>query len=200
MMRVVLLAGVLAACPAAALAAWVSDASAPYQARAPLQFILDIGKVLYLQVGTAGSVIDTVHFDLGTVVPLGAGMVMGTPMAIGTGVPISASAGSGVVRVEVRGNSGTISLSAANDGGGQGLSNGAGRFLDYQQIETLSDNAGLPAPVLTNSGGTPVSVAPTAFGGRVTRQEANWTFRLRNTVVPAPGTYRGQVVYTAAMP
>lgn len=199
-MRPALLAGLLAAIPAGALAAWVSDSSAPYQARAPLQFTLDIGKVLYLRVGSAGGVIDTVSFDLGTLVPIGTGVVAGTPVGIGTGLPVDAAAGSGVVRVEVRGNSGTISLSAANDGGGLGLSNGAGRYLDYRQIETLTDNAGLPAPVLSNSGSTPVSVTATAFGGRVTNQQANWTFRLRNTVVPAPGTYRGRVTYTAAMP
>jgi hypothetical protein len=63
----------------------------------------------------------------------------------------------------------------------------------------------LPAPVLTNAGGTPVQ--PTLNAGLVTDRTAVWTFSYLNQTVPSAGTYGGataarggRVTYTATMP
>ena len=194
----VVMIALLATMPAAR-AIWVGDTTAPYVAQATLNFSLNVDKFLYLQVGSAGAQIDTVRFDLGTSLP-GSGITsIAPPFSLGTGTPINAVT-SGTLQVIVRGNNGVISVAATNNGAGLGLSNGSGAYLNYAQITTATDNAGLPAPALTNTGSTTVNVSATAYGGKVTNQTANWTFRLANTVVPAPGSYAGQVTYTAAMP
>lgn len=184
--------------PGVSPAIWVGDSTSPYQAQAPLNFSLTIDKFLYLQVGSAGALIDTVSFDIAAWVSSQAGTGP-SPVGLGNGVPIPASA-NGSLTIVVRGNNGAITLAATNSGGGLGIANGSGQYLNYGQIITVSDNAGLPAPVLSNTGSTSVTVAATAFGGRVTNQTAIWSYRLANTVVPAPGNYTGSVTYTAAMP
>lgn len=185
--------------PMAAHAIWVQDNSRPFNAQANLNMRLDVGKFLYLQVGTPGAVIDTVQFNLGSVVS-GSNVVttLSAPLW-GTGGAVPASS-AGTLQVVVRGNSGPISLTATNNGGGLGLANGAGGFLNYNQILTSSDNAALPAPVLSNAGGSTVTITANAYGGLVTDQVANWTFTFANTMVPAAGNYSGQVTFTAAMP
>lgn len=192
-----MLAGIALASSAPETAAiWVADTQPPFEARAPLDFRLDIGRFLYLQVGTPGGTVDTVSFDLGAIV-----LPDGPPatQAWGSGVQLPA-VGGGVLDVVVRGNGGTISLSASNNGAGRGLSNGAGGYISYREIVTLSDDAGLPAPVLTDAGSNLVQVAPTGFAGLVTDRRARWSFRFANTAAPPPGSYRGQVTYTASAP
>jgi len=44
------------------------------------------------------------------------------------------------------------------------------------------------------------SANPTLSGGKVTNRTATWSFAYSNSAVPAPGTYTGQVTYTATMP
>jgi hypothetical protein len=199
--RGVLLAGAawLALAPGVASGVWVQDNVAPFQAQAALNFSLTVGKFLYLQVGSPGAVVDTVRFDLAAALPATGVATAAAPFGLGSGSAIGAVS-SGTLQVIVRGNSGAISLSATNNGGGLGMSNGSGAYLSYAEILASSDNAGLNPPVLTNAGSTTVSVVANAHGGRVTNQVANWTFRLANRLVPAPGSYTGQVVYTAAMP
>ncbi|MEZ5730302.1 MAG: hypothetical protein R3E48_21400 [Burkholderiaceae bacterium] len=178
----------------AAHAIWVGDNTKPYEARAALAIQLDIGKFIHLQVGSAGSIVDTISFDLGQAVPAGPGA-----LGFGTGVPIAAQ-GLGMLDVIVRSNSGTVSLSATNDGGGRGLSNGRGGYISYSQVITVSDDPGLPVPTLDDAPGSFVQVAPTDYDGRVTDRQARWQFRFANVSIPEPGQYRGQVTYTAAAP
>lgn len=187
----------LAAAPAPAI--WVGDATAPYRAQARLNWLLDVGAFLYLQVGSAGASIDTVQFDLTGLPPASGVTATLPPFGLGAGASLSASVG-GSLTVIVRSNAGAITLSATNNGGGLGLSNGAGQFINYAQITTASNNSGLPAPVLSNAGGSSVSVAATAHAGRVTVQSATWTYTFANTATPAAGVYTGQVTYTAAAP
>lgn len=180
-------------------AIWVGDASAPYRAQAQLNLLLDVGAFIYLQVGSAGGTVDTVQFDLTGLPPVSGVTATLPPFGLGTGSPVAASAG-GALTVVVRSNAGAITLSATNNGAGLGLSNGAGARLNYNQITTSTSNAGLPAPVLSNAGGSSVTVAATAYAGRVTLQSATWTYAFANTVAPAAGVYTGQVTYTAAAP
>lgn len=190
--------GLLAA-PTLAPAIWVNDTSSPFQARATLNFSLSVDKFLFLQVGSAGTLVDTVRFDLNAWVTNYPASGGSAPVGLGNGTPIPAST-NGSLRILVRGNNGAVTLSATNSGAGLGMSNGAGAYLNYNQVLTQTDNAGLPPPVLSNAGSTSVTVSATAYGGKVTNQSANWTYRLANTVVPAPGNYTGSVTYTAAMP
>lgn len=182
-----------------AQAVWVGDSSAPYQARANLNMLLDVGAFIFLQVGSAGAVIDTVQFDLTGLPPSSGPTATLPPFGLGTGAGVAAS-GAGTLTVIVRSNAGPVTLSATNNGAGAGLGNGAGGYIGYDQIRTVSDNPGLPAPVLSNAGSTAVAVAATAYSGRVTQQTANWTYSFANSVAPAAGRYTGQVTYTAAAP
>ncbi len=180
-------------------AIWVGDSTAPYQAQAGLNMLLDVGAFIYLQVGSSGAGIDTVQFDL-TGLPPASGLTAMLPaFGLGGGTAVAAT-GAGTLSIVVSSNAGAITLSATNDGAGQGLINGAGGRIGYDQIRTLSDNPGLPAPVLSNTGSTSVSVAATAFAGRVTQQSANWTYTFANTVASPAGRFTGQVTYTAAAP
>jgi len=182
-----------------AWAIWVGDTSPPLTAQAPLQFRLELEKFLFLQVGSPGAVVDTVSFDLASIAPASGPTSAAPPFVFGSGAPLDA-AGSGTLQVTVRSNTGTVNLSASNNGGGLGLGNGAGRYVDYAQILTISDNPGLPAPVLSNAGSTTVTVSGSAQGGRVTSQTARWTYRFANTVALPSGRYTGQVTYTAISP
>jgi hypothetical protein len=141
-----------------AQAIWVGDATAPYRAQAQLNWLLDVGAFLYLQVGSAGASIDTVRFDLTGLPPASGVTATLPPFGLGAGAPVSASAG-GSLTVIVRSNAGAITLSATNNGAGLGLSNGAGQFINYAQITTTSNNSGLPAPVLRAQPGRPAASA-----------------------------------------
>ncbi len=194
--RSALIAALLAGVASEAPAIWVADTRAPYDVAAPLEFRLEVGRFLFLQVGSPGATVDTLSFDLGGVTTDGGA----APQPVwGSGLPLTA-VGGGVLDVVVRSNAGAVSLSASNDGAGRGLSNGAGGFISYREIVTSSDDTGLPAPVLTDVGSNLVQVSPTAYGGLVTDRRARWAYRYANTGLPAPGNYRGQVVYTAAVP
>ncbi|HPU50404.1 MAG TPA: hypothetical protein PK359_02505 [Burkholderiaceae bacterium] len=182
-----------------AQAIWVGDSTPPYQARADLNLLLDVGAFIYLQVGSAGAVIDTIQFDLTGLVPASGLTATLPPFGVGSASPVAAT-GTGTLSVVVRSNAGPVTLSATNNGAGAGLSNGAGGFIPYDQIRAVSDNPGLPSPALTNAGSTPVSVAATGYSGRVTVQSANWTYSFANTVAPPAGRYTGQVTYTVAAP
>jgi hypothetical protein len=177
----------------------VLDTAAPFVVSAELKFDLLIGRFLYLQIGSVGTTVDTVVFDLTTLAPSNFTSGTASTLALGNGVPVSASAG-GSVPVLVRSNSGSVTLSVSNNGGGLGLSNGANRYLSYNSILVQSTNASLPAPLLTNAGGNAVTINGVLYSGRVVDQSTVWTFQLANNIVPLPGTYSGQVTYTASSP
>jgi len=160
----------------------------PIQTTARVDFQIQIPKFLTLQVGSAGATIDTITFA-----PTATDLINLTAVD-GTG---GNSGASGVTTV-VRGNNGTVSLSANTTAA---LSNGSGGFIDWTQITTDSSNsAGLPAPILVNGVGASVPVVANNAGGRVTNQTATWTYQFVNSVVAPQGTYTGQVTYTASMP
>lgn len=178
------------ALPAHAL--WVYDNTAPYVARAPLAFELVVEKFVFLQIGSPGTVVDSVAFSLASALAGG-----GAPP--GSGVPLEAVSG-GRQPVVVRGNQGSITLAVLGSGGTQGMSNGAGGRIGYDQVLISSSNGALPAPVLSAAGAGSVSVLANAYGGWVTDQTAEWTFRLANTAAAAGGNYSGQLTFTVSMP
>lgn len=178
----------------------VLDTTAAFSAAARHDFIVVIPAFLFFGVGAGATTPLVANGTIGAItftVPA-ANVGDSTPVA-GTGGDAAASA----ANVRVIGNNGQVTITATNDGGGNGLGTGvpADGFIALTQITTTASNASLPAPTLTNAGGT--TSLPT-LTGRVTNLSGTWTYSYLNTVTPAAGTYggngRGRVTYTATMP
>jgi hypothetical protein len=158
-----------------------------------VDFQVNIPKFLSLRVGSASTAIDLVQFNV-TATDVGSG----TDVA-GTGGDLTA----GSVSARVTGNNGDVTLNAETVGA---LTNADGDTIDWSQITTASDTAGLPAPVLANGLGGDVTVAANLAGGRVVNQTATWTYTyLNDNIVPAGeyggvGVQNGRVTYTASLP
>ena len=196
-------AGVLAMLAACALALPVcaeqpaTDTVAPFNVSARLNFSLTYPGFLRFRVGTAGGTVDTIGFTV--------------PAAtVGSSIPIAGAggdAGGSSANVQVVGNNGQVTITATNSSAGLGIGTGTasdGR-INYNQISTATSSAQLPAPVLTNAGGT--TVQPTLNAPLVTQRTAVWTYAYLNQTIPSAGTYGGavaarggRVTYTATMP
>lgn len=174
---------------------WLSSAAAETgigtgvgsSADARLNFRINIPTFILFTVGTPGAgSIDTVTFD-----PAAADIAAAT-------AGIAATAGSGTVAVRVVSNGGQVTLFEANDGGGNGLVDG-GNFISYDQINTVASIGSILPPTLSDGGGNSQPVPLTA--APITVQTGQWTFTYDNPAVPpVPGTYTGQVTYTASLP
>ena len=176
-------------------------------ATARLDFQIVIPKILFLQVGTGtllanNTNVDRIIFDM-----------TATPGVIGNAAQQTATSGGdvspGVVTAKVIGNNftgGAVNLVASTGGA---LSDGAGDTISWSEIAiTTAGGATLAhpgTPNLSDSGTTTVSLTPV---NKVINQTGQWTFKYKNTNVPAAGTYgatgaaptNGRVTYTIAMP
>jgi hypothetical protein len=175
-----------------------TDTTAPYTVAARVNLRVVYPRFLFFRVGSAGATINQLTFTA-----LGG--------AVGTGAPVIASGGTALggaaLDVEVRANNGQVTITPNNSSGGLGLGTGvpADGRIGYDQIATLSDSAQLPAPVLSNAGGTPSQ--PALNSALVTQRLATWSYSYLNATVPSAGVYGGaapalggQVTYTATMP
>lgn len=174
-----------------------TDNAAPFTLTRNLNFRIAYPRFLRFRVGATGAVINQITF---TVPATQVGL--STPVA-GTG---GETGGGSAANVEVVANNGQVTITATNNSGGLGLGNGVvgDPRINYNQIGTGSSNGSLPAPVLSNAGGT-TSLPVLSTAPYVTVRNAVWTFSYLNTTVPAPGTYGtnargGRVTYTATMP
>lgn len=190
----------MAAFSGSAKAESVIDTATAFSAAARHDFIVVIPAFLFFGVGAGATTPMVANATIGSItftVPA-ANVGNSTPVA-GTGGDAAASA----ANVRVIGNNGQVTITATNDGGGNGLGTGtaADGYIPLTQISTTASNAALPAPTLNNAGGT--TSLPTV-AGKVTNQAGTWTYSYLNTVTPAAGTYgglgRGRVTYTATMP
>lgn len=176
---------------------------------ARLDFTVNIGPFIFLRVGNTGlNNIDTVTFSLTPAIPAAAVTPVAgnnAPVAWSGGSPIFTPVASGnVLPVEVRSNTGQVSLRATT---AAPLTSGS-NTIPMSQITVTSSNAALPAPPIPDSGiGTSVNVTgggtlggATALNNLVTLRGANWTFAYANTVSPAAGVYSGQIAFTASSP
>ena len=206
-----LAAGLIAAPGTARAESNVQSGAGALTATARLDFQIVIPRVLFLQVGTGtflanNAAIDRIIYDLSA-----------TPGVIGNGVQQNATSGgdvsAGVVSARVLGNSFAAAANLTATTGGA-LSNGLGDTISWSEI-AITTAAGVPVtttnlahpgtPNLSDAGSTTVSLTPVS---RVINQTGQWTFRYRNTNVPAAGTYgatgaaptNGRVTYTIAMP
>jgi hypothetical protein len=173
------------------------DNAAPFTLTRNLNFRINYPRFLRFRVGSTGGVINQITFT-----------VPATQVGLSTAVAgTGGEAGGGTAAtVQVVANNGQVTITATNNSGGLGLGNGVvgDPRIDYNQISTLTSDANLPAPVLSNLGGTS-SLPVLTTAPFVTNRTATWTFSYLNTTVPAPGTYGtsargGRVTYTATMP
>ena len=173
---------------------FTTGVASPLTATAKIDFTIIIPKFISLRVGTAGVLsIDSIVFTV--------------PAAnVGVGGAISGVGGDltgGVVTAKVTGNNGQVTLTSTATGA---LSNGTD-MIPFTEITTatavLTSATALPAPVLTNGTSAGVNAALT---GKITNQDARWTYSYANSAVVAAGTYggvgvnNGRVTYTASMP
>ena len=191
----VLAAGMLAT--PMARAEQVNDATAPFTVNTRLNFRVVYPAFLRFRVGAAGATINLLDFTV--------------PAAqVGSGTAVAATggdAGPSAVNIEVAGTNGQVTITPTNSSGGLGIGTGTasdGR-INYNQIGTTTSAGQLPAPVLTNAGGAPVT--PTLNSALVTQRTAVWTYSYLNQTVPSAGIYGGvgpanggRVTYTATMP
>lgn len=204
-------AGLIAAPSVARAESNVQTGAGSLTATTHLDFQIVIPRVLFLQVGTGtllanNAAIDRIVYDLSA-----------TPAIIGNGVQQTATSGGdvspGVVSARVIGNSFAAAANLTATTGGA-LSDGAGDTISWSEI-AITTAAGVPAtgtnlahpgtPNLADAGSTTVSLTPVA---KVINQTAQWTFKYKNTNIPAAGTYgatgvapaNGRVTYTITMP
>lgn len=155
-------------------------------ASADLDFEIVIPRFLYLQVGSAGTTVDQVSFDLS-----GVASIADVDANIGTGTAV---AGDSTVGVRLVSNAGDVDLEAV--GSGTGLSNGTD-IIPWSQITGTAATGGatgLDVPVV---GAAAITIP--ASGGVVNRTDT-WSFEYANDNLVAGGTYTGTVTYTATAP
>jgi len=163
-----------------------------------------IPQILFFRIGASGSV-EQVEFDLtaAQAVQPNNSQYNGTALVLGDGTVIDASS-NGALDVFLIANVAPIDISyTVSDS--NGLSDGAGNFIPYNQIITQSSDANLPAPILDNTGGpvgssNAVTILGNSFGGRVANYQATWTYRYLNQQIPVAGQYSGRITYTASVP
>lgn len=186
-----------AATPFPAMASDGTDNAAPFTLTRNLSFRINYPRFLRFRVGATGAVINTITFT-----------VPASQVGLGASIPgTGGEAGGGTAAtVQVVANNGQVTITATNNSVGLGLGNGivGDPRINYNQISTLTSDANLPAPVLTNAGGT-TSLPVLTTAPFVTNRTATWTFGYVNSTVPASGTYGtsargGRVTYTATMP
>ena len=152
-------------------------------AAARLNFQVVIPRVLYLAVGTGNAAltdtatVDTLTFDYSA-----------NAADVGSGTDSAAQN----VSVRVLGNNGQITVAAA--GSGTGLTNGADTIPWSEILASSSDATNFNVPAVG------ANATPVINSGKLTDRTATWAYRYSNTNVAAPGTYTGQVTYTATMP
>jgi hypothetical protein len=98
--------------------------------------------------------------------------------------------------VNLRSNAGQITLTATNDGGIRGL--GSRGAISLVEISALNDTPVLAAPTLTDAAGS--TSRTTVTRGNITDLAATWRYEYRNLHAVDPGTYRAEIIYTAASP
>lgn len=183
--------------PPPAVASDGTDNAAPFTLTRNLSFRINYPRFLRFRVGATGAVINVITFT----VPANQ-VGLGTSIA-GTG---GQAGGGTAATVQVVANNGQVTITATNNSAGLGLGNGVvgDPRINYDQISTLTSDANLPPPALTNAGGT-TSLPVFTTAPFVTDRTVTWTYGYVNSTVPAPGTYGtsargGRVTYTATMP
>lgn len=162
-----------------------SGGGAGITASARVDFSVTIPKFVFLQVGTGSMMADNGTIDV---------ISVSVPAAsIGNSTPVAATGGNltgGAVTVVVRGNNGNMTLASTSPAD---LSNGSGDNIAWTQIATAI-TGGTAHPTINGAAETYTAA------GKVVNAVGTWTYSYLNSITPAPGTYTGQVTYTATTP
>ena len=163
-----------------------SGGGANITASARVDFSVTIPKFVFLQVGTGSMMADNGTIDV---------ISVSVPAAsIGNSTPVAATGGNltgGAVTVVVRGNNGDMTLGSTAPVAG--LSNGSGDNIVWTQIATAT-TGGTAHPAINGAALTYTAT------GKVVNAVGTWTYSYLNSITPPPGTYTGQVTYTATTP
>ena len=162
-----------------------SGTGAGASASADLRFQILIPSFIYFRVGSVGATVDLVDFQP-------------TVDEVATGATTSATSG-GVVDVVLISNGGAVTITEANDGGGNGLDDGGTNYISWNQIDATSPDPGINPPPLSDAGGNTSNI--TLDSGNITAKNTQWTYVYNNPATPpASGTYSGIATYTASIP
>lgn len=160
-------------------------------ATAHLNFQVNVPGVLRFRVGSAGSTIDLIEFNL-----TASNVVNGTSSVAATAA--SGDLGNGQVTVDVFSNRGDVRIHSSTAGP---LSDGA-KTLSFTNINTQASSGDIPAPALLDGADSAdVTVSATSGNGNITDASDVWTYTFdASSLDAAPGNYTGQVTYVAASP
>lgn len=180
---------------AQAAATFVNPAAAGGSASANVNFRVVVNKVLFLGIGTGYNA-----FTPNATEELIEWQVVPGLTATGLlGATAGGDAGVGSVNVRLFGNGGSISLQAVTPA--TGLANGSGQFIDFADIDTVSNNATLSAPTLVNGASASVAIPGSGSGNQIVNESAIWTYSFNYVDgTLAAGTYNGTATYTASLP
>lgn len=162
-----------------------------------------IPQILFFRVGSSVSV-ERVTFDLSDQQAIGnSSYNSSSSLVLGNGNAIPAQS-NGTLNVFLSSNVTPVEISYTVSNT-NGLSDGNGNFIAFDEIQTTSNLAQLPPPVLSNTGGgagsaNAVTINGNNFGGLVADYQAQWTFEYRNSSLPIAGTYTGRITYTVSAP
>lgn len=180
-----------------------NNASNGLQVSVALRHRIVIPQIIYFRIGSQSAAVAEVGFRLDTpALPIGSNeSYAGGGTALGTGAVIDA-ASNGQLEVSVISNVSSLTLSY-DLSDSQGLSDGLGNYIPFDEIDVQTSDTGLPPPVLSNAGAAganSVTITGNLHAGRVIQRQAIWQFRYRNTLIPTAGTYEGRVAYTLSSP
>lgn len=177
----------------------ISAAAGPgaQQASAALAINVQVPKILYLQVGTAGATINTVRFDVQLRAPLNTlpddNIVYSGNLSPRTRASARADddgASNANLAVRIWTNNGSVTLDCA------GAPLTAGNLqIPLSAIQVSSSDATLAHPGAT-LGCTALSVGSSGTNNL----RANWRYRFTPASLPAYGNYTTTITYTASQP
>ena len=149
-------------------------------ASARLDFQVSVPEFLFFRVGSPGTTIDLVDFNL-------------AGATLGNSTPIPATSGTVEVQIITSESSSSISLSSFTAGP---LQSGADT-IPFSEVTATSVGGNILPPALAD--GVTTVGTPVTMGG-ATNITDTWAFALANTISPPAGVYTGQATYTAALP
>lgn len=166
-------------------------------AELPVNVTIEVPAFLYFQVGSVSQTPE-ITFDVTPTLPAQGAYngVIPPTVPVLSPTSITGSDVSGGVNVTVRANCGEVNLSYTVSNSA-GLASPKGYYLPFDALQTVSDDAGLRAPVLANTADKKATVTTTSYGA-VTDRSTTWYYSYNKPDMPVSGIYQGTVTYQAS--
>ena len=167
---------------------WAESNTGTTSANARLNFRVTIAEYIEFRVGSPGAAVDEIQFSPSLA------DIQAPNVVSGSGGDLTG----GEVTVRLLSNTSNAVTVTAYNPSTTGLWDGGTEYINYANIITTESGAGgLTPPILTNAGGnsTTLAAGPNDIN-------TAWTYTYEHTTgpEPLPGTYTGQVTYTASAP